>query len=317
MADVPKPREERAVCLIGDVHGYMSKLERLWRNLESALGTSSFETALIIFLGDYCDRGPDTSAVIDFLISLPSRYPRQSHVFLCGNHDFAFAAFIGALPQHVLPAGGFRQTWDEYLQNEEREGWYKGEGYEVMHVQARRWAGSIKEKFNAKKGINYQGSIYDAETTFKSYGVPHGHPDLMKAVPKEHKEFLADLVWVHEEDNVCIQTSEGLSYHKLIAVHAGLVTKRDVESQLKMLRSRDTSQPKAANLSGRKDVWDIPKALADEKIIEVSGHHGALHIDGLRLIIDESGGLKDLPLAAMILPSKRIIRDTDVLVDQH
>ncbi|CAN6452394.1 unnamed protein product [Victoria cruziana] len=200
MTDVKKkPGEERAVCLIGDIHGYMSKLERLWRNLESALGTSSFETALVIFLGDYCDRGPDTSRVIDFLISLPSRYPRQSHVFLCGNHDFAFAAFVGALPQDSLPAGGFRQTWDAYLQNEEREGWYKEEGYEGMHVQARRWAGSIKDKFNAKKGTDYQGSIYDAGTTFKSYGVPHGHPDLMKAVPKEHKEFLANLVWVHEE----------------------------------------------------------------------------------------------------------------------
>jgi hypothetical protein len=29
----------------------------------------------------------------------------------------------------------------------------------------------------------------------------------------------------------------------------------------------------------------------------VSGHHGKLHIEGLRLIIDESGGFENKPLS--------------------
>lgn len=29
-------------------------------------------------------------------------------------------------------------------------------------------------KFNAVKGVEYQGSIYDARPTFESYGVSHG-----------------------------------------------------------------------------------------------------------------------------------------------
>jgi hypothetical protein len=55
-------------------------------------------TALVIFLGDYNDRGPHTRRVLNFLLALPTRYPAQRHVFLCGNHDLAFAAFVGALP---------------------------------------------------------------------------------------------------------------------------------------------------------------------------------------------------------------------------
>lgn len=43
----------------------------------------------------------------------------------------------------------------------------------------------------------------------------------------------------------------------------------------------------------------------------VSGHHGKLHIDGLRLIIDEGGGYEDKPIAAIILPSMKLVRDTD------
>ncbi|KAK4776114.1 hypothetical protein SAY87_024075 [Trapa incisa] len=308
-------RKARTVCCIGDVHGYISKLQSLWSNLESCIPRLDFDSALIIFLGDYCDRGPDTRLVIDFLVSLPSRYPRQKHVFLSGNHDFAFAAFLGAIPQ---PQNGseFREGWKEYEMSEEREGWYREEGYQGMHLQGRRWAGKITVRFNTIKGTEYQGSIYDAEPTFKSYGVPHGSADLLRAVPEEHKKFLADLVWVHEEDNVCIDTSDGVKTCRLIAVHAGLQKGKKVEEQLSSLKAKDTRIPKVEALSGRKSVWDIPEELTEPPTIVVSGHHGKLHIDGLRLIIDEGGGLENNPVAAIILPGLKIVRDTDPLVKQ-
>ena len=73
-----------------------------------------------------------------------------------------------------LDGSHFSEGWREYEDNEEREGWYKGDGYEDMHLQGRRWAGNIKDKFNVAKGIEYKGSIYDAGPTFESYDVPHG-----------------------------------------------------------------------------------------------------------------------------------------------
>ena len=192
------------VC-IGDIHGYFGKLERLWRNLELRLG-ASFHTTTFIFLGDYCDRGPETSRVLDFLCDLPRLYPSQKHVYLCGNHDLAFAYFLKLLPSPKPPPprrdscdessidGGFgcgigieslldrdfglglelSSTWEEFSHNEVREGWWSGPGYESMHVQGRRWAGIMQEKVNVKKGTEYQGSTYDAASTFASYGLPHG-----------------------------------------------------------------------------------------------------------------------------------------------
>ena len=165
----------RTVICVGDVHGYITKLESLWSNLQSALPADAFATALVIFLGDYNDRGPHTRGVLDFLLALPQRHPAQRHVFLCGNHDLAFAAFVGVPPPP--PDGSpFSATWDEYLHNEEHEGWFRGPGYEDMHVQGRRWGGVIKERWNPKKGLPYRGSIYDAQPTFESYGVAHGSP---------------------------------------------------------------------------------------------------------------------------------------------
>ncbi|KAL6138400.1 hypothetical protein ACLB2K_063683 [Fragaria x ananassa] len=308
----PKPR---LVCSIGDIHGFHSKLQNLWSNLESSTPCSDFATALIIFLGDYCDRGPETNKVLDFLISLPARYPRQKHVFIAGNHDFAFAAFLGVVPP-PLDGSEFREGWREFEDNEEREGWFKGEGYEGMHLQGRRWAGR-KTGFNKAKGTEYQGSIYDAGPTFGSYGVPHGSADLVKAVPDDHKKFLANMVWVHEEDDVCVEIEGETKYYKLIAVHAGLEKEKDVKQQLEFLKARDTRIPKIAALSGRKDVWNIPEVmeLKNTPTVIVSGHHGKLHIEGLRLIIDEGGGFAKNPVAAILLPSMKIVRDTDVLAN--
>ncbi|ONI18142.1 hypothetical protein PRUPE_3G199100 [Prunus persica] len=61
--------------------------------------------------------------------TLPSKYPNQRHVFLSGNHDLAFAAFVGVLPK-PLDGSEFSVAWKEYEANEEREGWFKGDGYE-------------------------------------------------------------------------------------------------------------------------------------------------------------------------------------------
>lgn len=301
----------RTVCCVGDIHGFVTKLQSLWSNLEKTVGPSDFQSALIIFLGDYCDRGPHTDKVIDFLISLPSKYPNQSHVFLCGNHEFGFTAFLGLLPSPI-DGSDFSETWKEYEMNEEREGWYKGEGYENMHLQGRRWSGRMLG-FNRAKNTEYQGSIYDSAPTFEAYGVPHGSADLRKAVPDEHKKFLADLVWVHEEDNVSIETEKGLQQCKLIAVHAGLEKGKGVKEQLNYLKAKDTSIPKVEPLNGRNNVWDIPEELSKTPTIVVSGHHGKVYIEELRLIIDQGGGMESNPVAAIVLPSKKLVLDTDQL----
>ena len=59
--------------------------------------------------------------------------------------------------------------------------------------------------------------------------------------------------------------------------------------------------------------------LSEKPTILVSGHHGKLHDEGLRFIIDECGGLERLPIAAIIFPSKMIVRDrdTDKFATQH
>ena len=77
-----------AIICIGDIHGNLEGLKQLFINLEEeityAQGKDAFERAVVVFLGDYVDRGPDSRGVIQFLIDLPKVYPQQKHVFLMG-----------------------------------------------------------------------------------------------------------------------------------------------------------------------------------------------------------------------------------------
>jgi serine/threonine protein phosphatase 1 len=61
---------------VGDVHGCLVPLERLVRKLPAG--------EELVFLGDYIDRGPDSSGVVDFLARLAKT---RSCRFLKGNHE--------------------------------------------------------------------------------------------------------------------------------------------------------------------------------------------------------------------------------------
>jgi len=66
------------VFAIGDIHGCNTALTTLLDMVEPD------KDDLLIFLGDYIDRGPDSRGVIEQLISLTKRCRT---VFLCGNHE--------------------------------------------------------------------------------------------------------------------------------------------------------------------------------------------------------------------------------------
>lgn len=91
-------RLQGPLVFIGDIHGRFEGITRLWKNVKSRVGEKAFERLNIVFLGDYCDRGPDTKEVVEWLTKLPERYPQQKQFFLCGNHDMALSAFLGLHP---------------------------------------------------------------------------------------------------------------------------------------------------------------------------------------------------------------------------
>lgn len=79
--------------MVGDIHGCAGELERLIEWLPIRHGDR------LIFLGDYVDRGPDSRAVVSFLLNVRSSADVET-VFLKGNHEDMFLAYLGLAGNH-------------------------------------------------------------------------------------------------------------------------------------------------------------------------------------------------------------------------
>lgn len=81
-----------AIYAIGDVHGQLSLLEKLLDKIDSDVQTLPQGTKpVIVFLGDYIDRGLQSKQVIDLLIG--ERLESYETIFIAGNHEEALLNF--------------------------------------------------------------------------------------------------------------------------------------------------------------------------------------------------------------------------------
>ena len=95
------------VCVyaVGDIHGRVDLLEEIHRLIaEDAALLTPGTHKVVVYLGDYVDRGLDSGRVIDLLIR--DRPPDCQTVHLLGNHDAWLLSFL------VDPAIG--PTWLRY-----------------------------------------------------------------------------------------------------------------------------------------------------------------------------------------------------------
>jgi len=81
------------VYAIGDIHGRSDLLADLHNRIRADASLAVQGTrCVVIYLGDYVDRGPDSPGVIDTLLSRP--LPGFARVFLRGNHEAQFLDFM-------------------------------------------------------------------------------------------------------------------------------------------------------------------------------------------------------------------------------
>ena len=83
----------RRVYAVGDIHGRVDLLIRLMQDLREDTASGEYQgRPILIFLGDYIDRGFQSKEVIDFLLS-DVVSPFETY-FLKGNHEAAMLQFL-------------------------------------------------------------------------------------------------------------------------------------------------------------------------------------------------------------------------------
>lgn len=179
---------------IGDIHGEAAKLAALHGAI---LDRIAFEKAPahIVHLGDYVDRGPDSSGVITQVTALQQRFaddPAVKVTALLGNHEemmlSAWSAGPGAPDEGWIEQGG-REAVASYLQGKPLEGDWRAR-VPKAHM---RWIASLPHL------------LYDRERrlVFVHAGIePANFPDCSEHVHlwTRSPRFMDDALWPQREE---------------------------------------------------------------------------------------------------------------------
>jgi serine/threonine protein phosphatase 1 len=95
------------IFAIGDIHGCMGKLRTLIQNINA-----DPENDIIVFIGDYIDRGSAAREVVDYVIGLTAEY--KNVVCLLGNHEYMFLRYLDGLDEEMYLSNGGSVTLFAY-----------------------------------------------------------------------------------------------------------------------------------------------------------------------------------------------------------
>ena len=120
----------RRIYAVGDVHGCDTHLAALHDAIAEDLARRPIADPLLIHIGDYVDRGPDTAAVITRLLDGP-RIDGMPVINLMGNHEHTMLAAVSgdraagtdwlfqggrpALESYGIDPDGPREAWPERI----------------------------------------------------------------------------------------------------------------------------------------------------------------------------------------------------------
>lgn len=215
---VPCVPEGVVVWAVGDIHGRLDLLKPLVETIMADAAAVKASRKVVIFLGDYIDRGPDSRGVLQYLIDLPVDAGIEWR-FLKGNHEEAMLKFLGD--------SSFGANWCEYggdaalasyglkppEMKHRAEGWarvaadldHKVTVKELQFLRTLEYSMSIGDYFFAHAGARpgvaldrqserdlmwIRGSFLDDVTSFDKV-VVHGHTPT-KAVHVDHRRIGVD-----------------------------------------------------------------------------------------------------------------------------
>jgi serine/threonine protein phosphatase 1 len=98
------PRGYRAYA-VGDIHGRLDLLDRLLAAIEQDLEQRPPRKALLVFLGDLIDRGPDSRGVVERLRTYC--HDKLRPYFLAGNHEEVLLRLLSG-------ERGILESWLQY-----------------------------------------------------------------------------------------------------------------------------------------------------------------------------------------------------------
>jgi serine/threonine protein phosphatase 1 len=176
-----KTPDATRIYAIGDIHGMDAALAAVHAAIAADVRARPVERRIIIHIGDYTDRGPDSAAVVERLAAFSANDPDV--VCLRGNHDQKLLDFLRD-PDEAAAAFfsfGGKATLKSYGVN------LRGQNYSGL-------ASQLAEKMPAT-----HRAFLDALPTSARYGdYFFCHAGIRPGVPLE-AQTADDLIWIRDE----------------------------------------------------------------------------------------------------------------------
>lgn len=176
---------DRLVYAVGDIHGRADLLVRLLPALKDDLqrrGSKGGERPLLVFLGDYVDKGPQSRLVIDLLLEF-ARDPAFETRFLLGNHEETLLDFL---------AGRIRgRSWAEY------GGDATLRSYGIPLAREADWA-EARERMRAAIPASHVGFLENLELMIEVGSLLFVHAGIRPGVPLDQQK-TRDLLWIRSD----------------------------------------------------------------------------------------------------------------------
>lgn len=164
--------------VIGDIHGCLKKLEQLWDRIDIRAGKDQ-----LIFLGDYIDRGEDSSGVLDYLLQLKKTH--ADTIFIMGNHEKMFMDFLAGVDRALFIYNGGESTIKSYIGRVDNF-WSNARGI------------SDDEALGLLVPEQHRVFLQELQPYYETENYIMVHAGLRYGIPLEEQS-LDDLVWIREE----------------------------------------------------------------------------------------------------------------------
>lgn len=178
------------VYAIGDVHGYLTELERAHALIAEDRARVGDDMAPVVHIGDLCDRGPDTKGVIDFLLAGLAR--GENWITLMGNHDRLMGYFLENTPRqdHYMMVG-----WHWF--HEGVGGAETMESYGIEIAVKERWF-QLHERSRAAVPEAHRRFVQGLPTSYETDEHIFVHAGIRPGIPLAEQDE-TDLVWIRHE----------------------------------------------------------------------------------------------------------------------
>lgn len=179
-----QPPEGTVVYAVGDIHGCLGLLVSLQQQIKEDMARRDASRRVVVYLGDYVDRGPKSRGVLDHLLNRP--LPDCESVHLAGNHDRWMLRFLddASVGPPWLRNGG-AETLVSY-------------GLVPPRTLGAAELAAAQEAFNAALPASHRAFLQSMPPSHEEGDFFFAHAGVKPGVPlSEQTE--RDLTWIREE----------------------------------------------------------------------------------------------------------------------